>query len=542
MQYSHQQQLPSSHTYFTPIQTTSSMQYATIYPTTPSPISLSSTQNKKQQIHSSSQLTPIQATNSSYMSPIASPTAYMSRGSTPPSSDLKDTDTVKLFVGQIPRHLEENDLRPIFEEYGQIYELTVLKDRFTGMHRGCAFLTYCHRESALKAQQALHERRTLPGMSRPIQVKPADSESRTEDRKLFVGMLNKQMTEENVRTIFEPYGTIEECTILRGPNGDSKGCAFVKYATHNEAQQAIQNVHGSQTFPGASSSIVVKFADTEKERQLRRMQQLAGPLGLLSNPLVLQQIAANLNYQGYTQIQQQALLASSNGTHPTAYTTIPVITTSGQPMSNGTMTPSTGDCDNMDFPNYSLVNASPVNNGSATIYQTTGHAPNGQPTDLFSSGMQYSTVVGPTIDTATGLQIQPTTTYTTLPAQYPIYAPTAIYSHLPTTTLIPSALTSPGKEALPQFFGPEGCNLFIYHLPQEFGDSELASMFMPFGNVISAKVYVDRATNQSKCFGFVSYDNPQCAQQAIQSMNGFQIGMKRLKVQLKRPKDLAKPY
>ncbi|XP_019406121.1 PREDICTED: CUGBP Elav-like family member 5 isoform X6 [Crocodylus porosus] len=423
------------------------------------------------------------------LQPRAAPMSGSGGSSEPPApqpDSMKDLDAIKLFVGQIPRNLEERDLKPLFEQFGKIYELTVLKDRYTGMHKGCAFLTYCARDSAIKAQTALHEQKTLPGMARPIQVKPADSESRGgRDRKLFVGMLNKQQSEDDVLRLFEPFGVIDECTVLRGPDGNSKGCAFVKFSSHTEAQAAIHALHGSQTMPLMQQQTTV--LSTSHGSYLSP--------SVTFSPCHIQQIGAvSLNGLPATPI------APASGLHSP-----PLLGTAAVP---------------------GLV--APIANGFTGVVPF----PNGHPTleTVYTNGLVPYPAQSPSV------------AETLHPAFTGVQQYAAVY---PTTTITPIAQTVPQPPPLlqqQQREGPEGCNLFIYHLPQEFGDNELMQMFLPFGNIISSKVFMDRATNQSKCFGFVSFDNPSSAQTAIQAMNGFQIGMKRLKVQLKRPKDASHPY
>ncbi|XP_040184196.1 CUGBP Elav-like family member 1 isoform X10 [Rana temporaria] len=471
--------------------------------------------------------------------------------------DHPDPDSIKMFVGQIPRSWSEKELRELFEQYGAVYEINILKDRSQNppQSKGCCFITFYTRKAALEAQNALHNMKILPGMHHPIQMKPADSEKNNavEDRKLFIGMVSKKVNENDIRVLFSQFGQIEECRILRGPDGLSRGCAFITFSSRSMAQTAIKAMHQAQTMEGCSSPIVVKFADTQKDKEQKRMTQqlqqqmqqinaasvwgnLAGLNSLAPQYLaLLQQTAASSNLNSLSglhpmgglsamQIQNLAALAAaasvaqnpgSMGSALSSNSPLSVLTSSGSsPSSN---------------------NSSMNTMASLGALQTLAGATAGLNVGSLAGMAALNGGLGGGLSNGTGSTMEALSQAYSGIQQYAAAALPSLYNQ---SLLSQQGISAAGS----QKEGPEGANLFIYHLPQEFGDQDILQMFMPFGNVVSAKVFIDKQTNLSKCFGFVSYDNPVSAQAAIQSMNGFQIGMKRLKVQLKRSKNDSKPY
>lgn len=344
-------------------------------------------------------------------------------------------------------------------------------------HKGCAFVVYNDENAANKAIDELHEKYMFPEATNLLQVRYADGVPERSN-KIFVGMLPKLYTETELFEMFSPFGVLKEVHVIRGNDGSSKGCGFVKYIEYESAVAAIYSLHGSLPH-GSSKPIVVKFAD--KKTQPGSSDNATGQT--VNNKF--QHTGAEYIYLPEAQITPQVV-----------YTYLP---------SQG--------LNSLKGPSY---NSRPSQNDSTLpdLNSIIDHQlPNqmGHPLPVF-------------------YPIQMMHTQVLIP---PHHSPQRIYGHYGNPS-IPVTMTNHKLSEEKPIEGPIGANLFIYHLPRDITDADLATLFTSFGNVISAKVFVDKITSDSRGFGFVSFDSVQSAEAAIISMNGFQIGTKRLKVQHKR--------
>ncbi len=77
--------------------------------------------------------------------------------------------------------------------------------------------------------------------------------------------------------------------------------------------------------------------------------------------------------------------------------------------------------------------------------------------------------------------------------------------------------------------------LYVGSLPFSVTEQELSQIFAAHGNVVSARVIIDKISGRSKGFGFVEFDTPEAAGNAIQAMNNSEVGGRKIVVSEAHP-------
>jgi RNA recognition motif-containing protein len=92
----------------------------------------------------------------------------------------------------------------------------------------------------------------------------------------------------------------------------------------------------------------------------------------------------------------------------------------------------------------------------------------------------------------------------------------------------------------------QAMDIFIRSLPFKYQEKDLARLFEAFGTVTNATIIMDKATRQSKGFGFVVMSDAEAAHIAIEALNGSDLQGRTIEVgvSMKKPSEkvLSKPF
>lgn len=158
---------------------------------------------------------------------------------------------------------EERGVRKYFEKVGKVKQVIMIRDKYTNRHKGFAYVEMKDLESI---PLVLMLNGTVPDFQKfPILIKASEAEKNflakqeatpvtdhatggvvvpSVQNRLYVGNLHVHITEDDLRSVLQPFGEIESVHLHRDEVGTSKGYAFVKFLKSDDANLAMQKIGG----------------------------------------------------------------------------------------------------------------------------------------------------------------------------------------------------------------------------------------------------------------------------------------------------------
>jgi len=155
----------------------------------------------------------------------------------------------RIYVGCINYDTKEDSIKTAFLPFGPIRSITMSWDAMTGKHKGFAFVEF---EQPEAAQLALDQMNGILvcgrniKVGRPSQMPQAQAcideimNEAKEYNRLYLASIHRDLTEEDIRSVFSAFGTIKDCDMANmGTPGQHKGYGYIEYETRQSTEEAI---------------------------------------------------------------------------------------------------------------------------------------------------------------------------------------------------------------------------------------------------------------------------------------------------------------
>jgi len=187
-----------------------------------------------------------------------------------------------IYIGNLDEKVNEDLLFELFVQSGPIINIHMPKDRVTASHQGYGFIEFTSEEDADYAIKIMN---MIKLYGKPIRVNKASAHQKNLDvgANIFIGNLDTEVDEKLLYDTFSAFGVILQTPkIMRDPEtGNSKGYAFVNFASFEASDAAIEAMNGQYL---CNRPITISYA-FKKDAKGERHGSAAERLLAAQNPL-----------------------------------------------------------------------------------------------------------------------------------------------------------------------------------------------------------------------------------------------------------------
>ncbi|EDW15770.1 sex-lethal homolog isoform X2 [Drosophila mojavensis] len=152
--------------------------------------------------------------------------------------EIQQSGGTNLLINYLPSDMQENELHQLFNSFGLLRQVKIIRDPETGASHCYGFVNYTN---SISANKALNSMNGCPVRGKKLKVSMArPSSDDTKKTNIYVGNLPLSYDAAQVREIFERFGKIVDLNLLKDRyTNQSRGTAFVRYEMRASVEKAI---------------------------------------------------------------------------------------------------------------------------------------------------------------------------------------------------------------------------------------------------------------------------------------------------------------